>query len=109
VKYEPHHSRNHSNKLHLKHLACDITLTVLLICLFGVLGICLERCGLYLTASYGPDYDVKRNRTFKLYMEIINVYDNENVSGYNWNGDYTERRTQTQLGILPSVGITIEF
>jgi hypothetical protein len=68
-----------------------------------------ERLPMYHRLDVRADYDVKRNRTIKLYMEIINVYNHENVSGYDWNADYTERKTSAQLGILPSVGITIEF
>ena len=68
-----------------------------------------ERLPAYHRLDLRADYDVKRTQTIKLYMELINVYNHENIDGYTWNADYTERRTSKQLGLIPSVGITMEF
>jgi len=55
------------------------------------------------------DYLNKKSNDMTLYVEIINIYDRENVSGYDWNEDFTERETTTQLGIIPSFGIRLEW
>ena len=66
-----------------------------------------------------PDYhrlDVRFAREFifdkwKLaaYLDIINAYANQNVSGYGYNGDYTSRKKITQLPLMPAQGIRGEF
>ncbi len=55
------------------------------------------------------DYLKKESYTFSFFGEIINIYDRENISGYDWNEDYTERGTDKQLGILPSLGFRLEW
>lgn len=66
-----------------------------------------------------PDYhrlDVRISRdllleTWKLsfYLDIINAYAHNNVSGHQYNGDYTSRKEITGLPFTPSLGIRGEF
>ena len=43
------------------------------------------------------------------YVEIINAYNQKNVSGYEYNQTYTSREPILQLPIMPSVGFKLEF
>jgi len=45
----------------------------------------------------------------EFFVELINAYNAKNVSGYSYNEDYTSREPVTQLPLLPSVGIRMEF
>ncbi len=66
-----------------------------------------------------PDYhrlDVRFAREFLFdkwkmaaYLDIINAYANQNVSGYDYNDDYTSRKKITQLPFMPALGIRGEF
>jgi hypothetical protein len=66
-----------------------------------------------------PDYhrlDVRIAREFlfdrwkmSAYLDIINAYANQNVSGYDYNADYTSRKKVTQLPLMPALGIRGEF
>lgn len=67
-----------------------------------------------------PDYhrlDVRADRSFKydnwqmdLYFEVLNLYGQENVVGYDYkNADYSERENQTDLPTIPAVGIKAIF
>lgn len=66
-----------------------------------------------------PDYhrlDVRIAREFvfdkwkmSTYLDIINAYANQNVSGYQYNGDYSSRKKVTQLPFMPAFGIRAEF
>jgi hypothetical protein len=66
-----------------------------------------------------PDYhrlDVRFAREFlfetwkmSAYLDIINAYANQNISGYEYNGDYSSRKKITQLPFLPAFGIRGEF
>jgi hypothetical protein len=66
-----------------------------------------------------PDYhrlDVRIARefifnTWKLsgYLDIINAYANQNVSGYEYSEDYTSRKKIAQLPFMPALGIRGEF
>ena len=60
-----------------------------------------------LRADY--NYLKKESYTINVLTELINVYNRKNVSGYNWNEDYTEREKVTQLGIIPSIGVRFEW
>ncbi len=55
------------------------------------------------------DYIKKDSYTIAVYAEIMNIYNRKNVSGYDWNEDYSEREATTQLGTLPSVGVRVEW
>lgn len=67
-----------------------------------------------------PDYhrlDVRADRSFKyddwqmdLYFEVLNIYGQENVVGYNYeNADYSKRENETDLPTIPAVGIKAIF
>jgi hypothetical protein len=50
-------------------------------------------------------------RTWQLvaYLDIQNVYGRENVSGYRWDQRTQAVEANTSLGVLPSIGINVEF
>ena len=66
-----------------------------------------------------PDYhrlDLRISRDFlfntwkmSAYLDIINAYARENVSGYIYNADFTSRRPVKQLPFMPALGIKAEF
>lgn len=67
-----------------------------------------------------PDYhrlDIRADRSFEyddwkmdLYFEVINLYGQENVIGYQYeNADYSKRENQTDLPTIPAVGIKAIF
>jgi hypothetical protein len=66
-----------------------------------------------------PDYhrlDLRLSRDFLFntwkmgfYMDIINAYGHENVSGYRYNEDYSSREPIHQLPFLISIGLKAEF
>lgn len=66
-----------------------------------------------------PDYhrlDVRFDReylydTWKMsfYIEFINAYFRQNVSGYQYNADYSQRKPVSQLPFFPSFGVLAEF
>ena len=66
-----------------------------------------------------PDYhrlDIRIARellveTWKVsaYLDIINVYARQNVSGYDYSGDYSSRKKITELPFMPAIGIRGEF
>jgi len=66
-----------------------------------------------------PDYhrlDIRLSRDFlfdrwkmSMYLDIINAYANQNVSGYEYNGDYSSRKKIQQLPFFPAIGIQGEF
>ena len=44
------------------------------------------------------------------YLEVFNVYNRKNVLEFDYNEDYTElEETNTQLPLLPYLGVTVEF
>lgn len=43
------------------------------------------------------------------YLDIINAYARENVSGYIYNADFTSRKPAKELPFLPAVGVKAEF
>ncbi len=49
--------------------------------------------------------------TWKLnaYLELINAYNRNNVAGYDYSADYTQRRPTYQLPLIPSLGVQAEF
>ena len=66
-----------------------------------------------------PDYhrlDIRVDRNFKMdgwkmgmFFELINAYDQKNLSGYLYNADYTSRKPVYQMKLMPSFGIKAEF
>ncbi len=49
------------------------------------------------------------NFTLITYIDIQNLYGQENVSGLNYNPITQEQEYSTTIGILPSVGISVDF
>jgi hypothetical protein len=63
-----------------------------------------------------PNYhrlDLRLNRRFSdrttAYVELINAYGQKNVSGYEYNADYSSRDPIYQLPMLISFGVTISY
>jgi hypothetical protein len=72
----------------------------------------------YLTSSlknsHGLDIRVDRRWNFDgwaliTYLDIQNIYNNKNITNVRW--DYKERKVEesSEIGILPSIGISLEF
>ena len=72
----------------------------------------------YLTStlkdSHGLDVRVDRRWNFDgwaliTYLDIQNIYNNKNITNVRW--DYKERKVEenSEIGILPSIGISLEF
>ncbi|MDK9700621.1 MAG: TonB-dependent receptor [bacterium] len=47
--------------------------------------------------------------TLVTYLDIQNAYNHQNVSSYNWNEREQKVEENTDIGILPSIGISAEF
>jgi hypothetical protein len=43
------------------------------------------------------------------YLDVINAYARENVTGWSYNEDYTERTAETGMPFLPSIGVRAQF
>jgi len=43
------------------------------------------------------------------YIDIQNIYSRQNISGYRWDYRTNSPEAQESIGILPSIGITLEF
>ncbi len=76
--------------------------------IYGTLG--SERLPDYHRLDIRFDREVLYN-TWKMsyYIEIINVYARQNVSGYQYTKDYVDREPVTQMPFFPSFGIQAEF
>lgn len=48
-------------------------------------------------------------RKYSFYFDILNLLDNENVSSYEYNADYTERTTSKQIPLIAAIGFKAEF
>jgi hypothetical protein len=81
-----------------------------------------ERAGRYrpvygdINSERMPDYhrlDLRVSRRFSdkttAYVELINAYDQKNVSGYEYNADYSSRDPIHQLPLLISFGISTRY
>jgi hypothetical protein len=53
--------------------------------------------------------DAKFSPRLTAYFELINAYNQKNISGYSYSADYTTREEIRQLPILPSVGVKLSF
>jgi hypothetical protein len=42
------------------------------------------------------------------YLEILNVYNSKNVTGYDYSADYTSRKEIKQLPFLPYAGVEVK-
>jgi Carboxypeptidase regulatory-like domain len=47
--------------------------------------------------------------TLKVYLDVINILYDQNVSGYFYNSDYTQRKTVQSLPIIPYFGVEYDF
>ena len=43
------------------------------------------------------------------YLDVINVYANKNIQGYDYNADFSERYDEEGMPIVPSFGMKIRF
>lgn len=43
------------------------------------------------------------------YVDLINAYDHKNISGYDYNADFTSRKAIAELPILPAIGVQMAF
>jgi hypothetical protein len=66
-----------------------------------------ERLSAYHRLDFRMDHKLSGRSTF--YFEIINLYNQENVSGFTYNRDFSEREKVTALPTIFSVGTTLVF
>jgi hypothetical protein len=66
-----------------------------------------ERLSAYHRLDFRMDHKLNGRSTF--YFEIINLYNQQNVSGFTYNRDYSEREKVTSLPTIFSVGTTLVF
>ena len=52
-------------------------------------------------------FALNNGRTFDLYAEILNLFDTDNVSFYDYNADYSQRSKVTQLPLIVGLGINM--
>ena len=67
-----------------------------------------------LPASHSLDFRIDRRWAFKgwsmiAYLDIQNVYNRKNVSNVSWNYYEMKPEMSSNIGILPSIGIDMEF
>lgn len=72
----------------------------------------------YLTERFEPSHslDLRVDRRWDFngwsmitYLDIQNIYNNKNVTNITWNYKEKKADTNASIGILPSIGINIEF
>jgi hypothetical protein len=66
-----------------------------------------ERLGPYHRLDLRLDRQVSAR--LNVYGELINAYNRQNVSGYSYSADYSQREPETQLPLLISVGAVWSF
>ncbi len=59
-----------------------------------------------ISTSFTTLYDTWQWRVF---LEILNVYDHDNVLGWDYNFDYTVRKEVKQLPLFPYLGLEAKF
>ena len=47
--------------------------------------------------------------TLITYIDIQNIYNRKNINGYRWDYNNNEMIEQSEFGILPSIGLSIEL
>jgi hypothetical protein len=65
-------------------------------------------------AFHALDVRVDRRWAFRgtqlaVYLDIQNIYNRKNVNNVRWNFTTQEAESDTQIGILPSIGVFVEF
>lgn len=46
---------------------------------------------------------------WRVFLEVLNVYDHPNLFAYNYNSDYTQRKELRQLPFLPYIGLEVTY
>ena len=67
-----------------------------------------ERLPSYLRLDFRADFKPRRWRDLNFYLEILNATNHRNVSGYEYEYDYSSRRSITQVPLFLSVGVRKE-
>lgn len=69
-----------------------------------------ERLPAYHQLDLRADRDyLYNNWKLGIFVELLNAYNQENVTGYDYNEEYTEKTPVTGLPIFPSIGFKAEF
>ena len=60
--------------------------------------------------------DVRIDKTWRwsrgslnLYLEVLNVYNNTNPEGVQYNYNYTQSQTVSGIPIFPNLGVRVEY
>ena len=53
--------------------------------------------------------DFALSKQSRIYFDLINAYNRENVEGYVYNADYTARRPVYQMPMMISIGYQAKF
>jgi hypothetical protein len=69
---------------------------------------------LNLPTFHALDVRVDRRWSFRgtqlaVYLDVQNIYNQKNVTNFRWNYATGEAESDTQIGILPSIGVFVEF
>lgn len=69
---------------------------------------------LRLPTFHALDVRVDRRWAFRgtqlaVYLDIQNIYNRKNVNNFRWNYTTGEAESDSQIGILPSIGVFVEF
>ena len=80
----------------------------------GRLDFTRSNAGPRLPTFHALDVRVDRRWSFRgwqldVYVDVQNVYGHKNVSQYTWNPRTGEVEPNDSLGILPSIGVNVEF
>jgi hypothetical protein len=67
-----------------------------------------------LPAFHALDVRIDRRWSFRglqleVYLDVQNVYDRENISEFFWNARTQTPEAEGSLGVLPSIGVNLEF
>ena len=68
-----------------------------------------ERLGYYSRLDLRLDMDFSHRRNFKMYIELINVLNRDNPTGYDYSPDFSNKEEIHQLPFIPSIGMQGSF
>jgi len=54
-------------------------------------------------------WSLGRRGTFNLYLEVLNVYNNANPEGVQYNYNFTQSNVVTGIPIFPNLGVRVEY
>jgi len=82
--------------------------------LWAAMGQLPMQLGEAIASGIALDVRVDRRWSFRgwqldLYLDVQNVYGRKNVSQYIWNPRTGETESNDSLGILPTIGVNVEF